>query len=556
MITHPSKPMSTVRERIQAALTARSSSLEPSALLQPRELAALPNNVVSIPRSSGLLTEAELDLTENHDATDLLQMLAKQQVSAQALLMAYRKRATIAQQCTNCLTELIPQALVDATACDEFLARTGQTMGPLHGLPVSVKEQIAVAGHCTNAGFVAWVNNLSVEDAHVVKTLKKLGAVVFARTNQPQSLMHLETSNNIYGATVHPLNRKLTSGGSTGGEAALMAMNGSPLGIGGDIGGSIRVPASLTGIYGLLPSPGRISGEGVVIPTPGCDSIMGTLGPFARSLRDIELFCQAYSSTNPWIDDISLIPSDILSPSIGRQLDPSKPLRVGIMLDDGVVTPLPPVRRVLEKVKSRLSSSSTIELIPFTPWDHAKAWRIVAANYFEDAGVDIRKTCEAGNEPLELLTEWILDECEVSSHLVGKTIQVRKARRDAFRQTYAAYWNRAGIDVLVSPISPGTAPPLGTSKYWGYSAIWNLLSYPAVALPAASLVGEKNEEQELNKEEYTPKNETEAHIYSHYSPAMAEKMPVGIQVVAPRFHETVLMKAARTIGDALKQGAT
>lgn len=149
---------------------------------------------------------------------------------------------------TNCLTELIPQALEDARARDEYLERNGKTIGPLHGLPISVKEQISIAGRRTNMGFVSLVNNLTAEDANIIKSLKELGAVIFARTNQPQSLMHLETSNNIYGTTVNPRNRSLTAGGSTGGEGALMGMNGSPLGIGGDIGGSIRVPAALNGV--------------------------------------------------------------------------------------------------------------------------------------------------------------------------------------------------------------------------------------------------------------------------------------------------------------------
>lgn len=149
---------------------------------------------------------------------------------------------------TNCVTELLAEAISDADRCDEHLRRTGRPLGPLHGLPVSFKEQISIGGHRTNAGFVAWVNNVTAEDAHIVKTLKKLGAVVFARTNQPQCLMHLETNNNIYGETLHPMNRHLTAGGSTGGEAALMCMHGSPLGIGGDIGGSIRLPAALNGV--------------------------------------------------------------------------------------------------------------------------------------------------------------------------------------------------------------------------------------------------------------------------------------------------------------------
>lgn len=119
---------------------------------------------------------------------------------------------------------------------------------------MSLKNQIGVASHLTNAGFVAWINNTSRDDAAIVKTFRKLGAVVFARTNQPQAGMHLETSNNIYGTTVNPRNRQLTAGGSTGGEAALMGMNASVLGIGGDIGGSIRIPAAFNGVSNKTPA--------------------------------------------------------------------------------------------------------------------------------------------------------------------------------------------------------------------------------------------------------------------------------------------------------------
>ncbi|KAH8424824.1 uncharacterized protein LDX57_002567 [Aspergillus melleus] len=217
--------------------------------------------------------------------------------------------------------------------------------------------------------------------------------------------MHLETSNNIYGTTVNPRNRMLTAGGSTGGEGALMAMHATPLGIGGDIGGSIRVPAALNGIYGFYPTIGRVSGKGAVIPSPGCDLIPGTLGPFVRSLRDIELFCKAYSLAEPWVDDVSLIPGDMLSPSLGRQLDSSRPLRVGVLAHDGVVAPLPPVRIALDIVKKHLEQTESLEIMPFTPFNHADAWRIITANYFEDGGADIRALMQAGNEPSMPLTD-------------------------------------------------------------------------------------------------------------------------------------------------------
>ncbi|CAG8947673.1 unnamed protein product [Penicillium salamii] len=174
--------MSSLAERIQPALRVRDQSLEKSAMITITS-APLPQNVIGVPRSSGLMSSWELGLTENYDATALVSMLKERQVSARELLAAFRKRATIAQQCTNCLTELLPQAVEDAKACDEYLARTGKTMGPLHGLPVSVKEQISIAGRYTNVGFVSLVDNLSAEDAQIVKSLKQLGAVIFARTN-------------------------------------------------------------------------------------------------------------------------------------------------------------------------------------------------------------------------------------------------------------------------------------------------------------------------------------------------------------------------------------
>ncbi|CAG7962777.1 unnamed protein product [Penicillium olsonii] len=538
--------MPTLAERIQPALNIRENSLEATARLK-RPLSELPANVMGIPRSCGLLTETELELTEKYDATALVTMLANGKVSAEALLTAFRKRATIAHECTNCLTELIPEAIESAKACDRFLARTGNPIGPLHGLPISVKEQISIAGHYTNVGFVSMVSNHSTEDASIVKSLKSLGAVVFARTNQPQSLMQLETSNNVYGATVNPRNRGLTAGGSTGGEGALMAMHGTPLGIGGDIGGSIRVPAALNGTYGFYPSIGRISGEGALVPSPGCDSIPGTLGPFARSLRDIELFCKSYSLTKPWMDDASLIPGDILSP----RHKPANALRVGILVDDGVVSPFPPVQTVMRELQERLGKHHSIHVVPFKPLDHEEAWRIISANYFEDGGADIRNICQAGNEPLLPMTEWIIRQCQENASRVAPTMQGRKMARDQFRQKYNAHWNEAGIDVLLAPVTPSTAPPLGATPYWAYTAVWNLLQYPAIAVPGASYIGDWDR-RSLSGMNYRPKTELEKLMLEDYSPEVSQGMPVGVQVIAKRMHEDILLHAAYTIENALR----
>ncbi|KAL6797860.1 amidase signature domain-containing protein [Trichoderma sp. SZMC 28013] len=541
--------MSESQDHIRTAISLRDASLDKSVLFSLSQITALPQDVTSVPRSSGLLSDAELTLTEDYDATALLELLAARKVTAVELLAAFRKRATIAQQCTNCLTELLAEAIYDAEACDQHLALTGRLIGPLHGIPLSLKNQIGVASHLTNAGFVTWINSTSHDDAAIVKTFRKLGAVVFARTNQPQAGMHLETSNNIYGTTVNPRNRQLTAGGSTGGEAALMGMHASVLGIGGDIGGSIRVPAAFNGLYGFKPTPGRFSGKGVVVPTPGHDSIAGTLGPFARSLRDLELFCKAYSSTLPWIDDVSLIPGSILSSAMGRQLDETRPLKVGILSDDGVVSPLPPVKAAMRKIADKLGRAIDVQTVSFSPMDHARGWDIIAANYFEDGGANIRALCAKGGEAVLPLTEWIINECHKGRAAVASSPEGLKEARDGFRQEYSDHWNQFDVDVVLAPIYPSVAGPHGATRYWGYTAIWNLLQYPAVAMPAGKLVGDATP-AEL-REEYKPKNDLEKHYWEIYSADDAEGLPIGIQVVGKRYHERMVLQAARVIEKAL-----
>jgi amidase len=295
----------------------------------------------------------------------------------------------------------------------------------------------------------------------------------------------------------------------------------------------------------------RISGLGVLGGTPGNDSIAGTLGPFARSLRDIELFCKSYSSACPWIDDVSLVPGSILSPSLGLQANENRPLRVGILVNDGNVSPLPPVRYIIKKVHDLLSRAAGIEVVPFSPMDHATGWSIIAANYFEDGGASIREICEKGEEPELPLTKWIIEQCQVSRSTVAQTPLGIKHARDAYRQAYSDHWNRSGVDVVIAPVCPSTAGPHNTRRYWAYSAIWNLLQYPVLAMPAAKLVGGPSLE-ELKQELYSPKNNIEAHYHEHYSPEMAAGMPVGVQVVAKRLHESLLLHAARVIDDALK----
>lgn len=303
----------------------------------------------------------------------------------------------------------------------------------------------------------------------------------------------------------------------------------------------------------MLPTLHRIGNKGVVIPSPGNDAVCGTLAPMTKSLRDLETFCKAYSSAKPWTDAISLIPTDILSPHMGRQIATDRPLRVGFLADDGVVSPLPPIRRILDLARNRLSSSPKIECKPFSPYNHARGWTIISGNYFEDQGEDIRDICAAGDEALLPLTKWILEECATNSGKLGSSPQERRVARDTYRQEYAKHWEESDVDVIVAPVTPSIAPPHGTSIYWGYTAIFNLLGYPAIAIPAAKLLG--SVASCTGQEKYVPKNDIETHYCKHWKVSDAPRdMPVGIQIVAKRFHESLLMQAAYLIEEALKAG--
>lgn len=190
-----------------------------------------PLNVTSVPSTCGILSPAEIIITEHYDASGLAEAIAQKQFSAVAVATAFCKRAAIAHQLTCCLTQyFMDEAIERAKYLDEYLEKNGKTVGPLHGVPVSVKEHMAVAGHWSSFGYFS-TRKLDDKDSLMIQTLRAAGAVFYVKTNQPQGIMHLESDGWI-GRVNNPYNINLSSGGSTGGESALIALKASPLGLG------------------------------------------------------------------------------------------------------------------------------------------------------------------------------------------------------------------------------------------------------------------------------------------------------------------------------------
>lgn len=274
-----------------------------------------------------------------------------------------------------------------------------------------------------------------------------------------------------------------------------------------------------------------ISTYGVTGILSGADSIVGSLGPFTRSKRDLDLVLSAYSSASPWDEDPDLV---IYNFETIRPFA-SRPLRIGILANDGTVAPSDRVAQVFAGVVSKLSNSSQVEIKPFQPFDHGKAWTILQSLYFEGCERRVKEVIESSGEPLLPLTEWILEfglhsKKEPSSSMLAH--QKAKTARDQYRKAYSAHWNSMGVDIVLSPVGPDTALAHGTSKYWNYTAVWNLLDYPALSFPASTLL-----DRNLSKDTQTTED--------------ASSMPVGLQIIGKRWRDNEVLAALSLVEEAL-----
>ena len=457
----------------------------------------LPLDRTDVPKY--LLSTEEVAITETAPE-DLVTSLATGKYTSTTVTTAFLRRAGLAQALANCITELLPErAIARAKFLDEYLSQHGKPIGPLHGLPISVKEHIGMKDLGLNAGFVSWWDQKAEDDALPLKILWHAGCVFYARTTQPQTLMHLETSNNLYGVTVNPFNSQLTSGGSSGGEGALIALRGSCLGIGTDIGGSVRSPSANCGLYGLRPSSARTPMGGQAATMAGQEQIVAVLGPLSTSLEGVKLFMKTIIDAKPWLNEPSLVPIPWRAKESHLAKSSGKKLKVGVIWHDGVVKPHPPVVRALQEVVDKLKDVQSVEIVEWKPYKHDEAWTIISSLYFCDGGQEEFAAIEASGEPLRPLSKFILKDNQNVKKLTVEEIWYWTRKRESYKTEYAEIWNHTAtgtsqtgepegmVDVILCPVGPGAAPPLDCARYWGYTAQWNLLDYPSLIFPVTKV---------------------------------------------------------------------
>jgi Asp-tRNA(Asn)/Glu-tRNA(Gln) amidotransferase A subunit family amidase len=524
-----------------------------------------PNLLHAPSRQFGILTDAELDLTENHDATSLLRKIAGG-LPSEHVVSAFCKRAAIAQQLTNCLTEILfDDALRRARELDAYFASTGRLMGPLHGLPISLKDTMKIKGYDASLGIASLCFKPAQTNSALVDQLISLGAVIHCKTNVPQTMMALDSHNNVFGRTWNPANRKLTAGGSSGGEGALIAMRGSILGVGTDVGGSIRIPAACNNLYGIKPSHGRVpfAGQEGGGNRQGSSKlgIEATAGPLATTLRDCELLLRAISESVPGPETYD--PEVIAQPwACQLPLSTQRPLRIGIIAEDGHVKPLPVIDRLLQDVFQTLRMSPCgVEVIHVDASDIlARVVKTFNGIISIDGGNPWFDLLEATGEPL---SPWLQGRLVRKSPKSLDQVRDLQAQKTELQTTFSSIWHGSGgrstqregdrtLDALILPVSPHPIPVIDAWNTVNYTAALNLLDLPAGVLPVRTVEPEDLRDDVPASEPLNGWDKVNRNHWTQVDRNVYLGSSLSVQVVTPRLTERRLVEVMHVLDKALQ----
>ncbi|MGA8152734.1 MAG: amidase [Terriglobales bacterium] len=376
-------------------------------------------------------------------------------------------------------------ALRQAQAADEVRSRS-EKLGPLHGVPISIKSSIEVKGLRVEAGTRLRAGFVATRDAPLVTRLREAGAIILGNTNAPELLMAWETDNLLYGRTNNPWDLTRTPGGSSGGEAAAIAAGCSAGGVGSDGGGSIRVPAHFSGICGLKPTPGRIPATGHFPTSVGPFALIGVVGPMARTVADLKLLFEVMQGVD--YGDPSAAPVPVRLPDHADV----KKLRVGYFEDDGR-TPVTGETRAAVRAASDGLRRAGFDVRPFRPEGLEQA-RQVWWQFFGMAGGmllgPMTKRREADLSPiLKQFSSWVAaDTPHTAQSLLDNWILRDVVRTEIFEQM-------RDYPILLCPVAAIPAFRHGerswevdgkTVQYldaWSYTEWFNLLGTPAAVVP-------------------------------------------------------------------------
>lgn len=540
-------------------------------------------NLLQYALPSNSLVSCHMSLSEHtgnqivgQTASDLAAKVASRELSAIEVLEAHLDRIEAVNPRLNAIVvPLFDEAREAARAADAAQQR-GDSLGPLHGVPVTIKECLDVAGTASSLGVEQLTKRIAKVDGPLVARLRRAGALMLGKTNLPQLAMYLETDGPLFGRCNNPWNLERSPGGSSGGEAAILAAGGSALGLATDAGGSIRQPSQCCGVFGLKPTSGRLTQTDLPVTTvtAGAFSMPNNLaglqailqpGPMARCVDDLNLAMRVLAA--PGLDAIDPTVPPMRWPDM-HQVEVER-LRIGFYVDDGTFAVSPSIRRAVREAVGALKTSG-VEVEEFHPPDVDDAMQVFRSLIFPDGGAAFKRmlgsaeldsrlkqsiSASAMPELIRPLVAWGLDQAG-QSRLADSLRSLRRLSADGFRQRVAqrsAYctkfldaMNRQRLDALVCPAFPVPAPQHGGGSEMGmmtsYTALYNLLGLPTGVVPFTRVrEGETSDrpESRCRVEQAARRIETGS-----------EGLPIAVQVVGRHWREDIVltvMKALETV---------
>lgn len=496
-------------------------------------------------------------------AGELLDALAAGEISSVEATRACIARAEAVDGSVNALpVRRFDAALAEAAACDAARAR-GEA-GPLCGLPITVKENLNLAGFDSTMGLQARRGQPATSDAVLVAEVRRAGAVIIGKTNVPQLLLAQETECALWGTTNNPWHLGRVPGGSSGGEAAAIASGISPLGIGTDIGGSIRIPCHFTGIAGLKPTLDRLSNRGSQGASPGQEVVRSQIGPLARTVGDLRrlldaLDINAQARVDPFVPPFP----------IGEAPDLTG-LRIGWYDDDGYISPTTSLQRAVRRARDVLKDAGAT-LVPFSPPDAGEVLFLWLAAISSDGGATIdRKLAGEAISPQLKLSKRMLAVPGPARRAMAAVLEragekrvarlLREAgekpitalwdlteQRTAMRRAELDAWNRAQLDAVICP--PHATPAMGHRESGDFALAlsypfrYSLLNYPAGVVPVtrvrdADVASARTGDRVERKRDEIDRGSV--------------GLPVGVQVVARPYGEATALAVMEAVEAAVR----
>jgi amidase len=446
----------------------------------------------------------------------LVEAIRSKQRSSEDITRAYLERIEAVNPKLNAVVHVAADsALRRARQADAALAR-GERWGVLHGVPVTIKDSFDVAGMPATAGTQGRAAHVPPGDATAVARLRAAGAVVLGKTNLPELSLAFETDNLVFGRTSNPYDPARTAGGSSGGEAAIVAAGGSPLGLGTDAAGSLRVPAHWCGVATIKPTHGRVPTTGIFPPALGPTAALWHVGPIARTVPDLALALAVLSGPD-WRDPAAVdVPlGDPAGVAIGG-------LRVAVHADNGIMRPTPETVAAVTSAARRLADRGVL-VTEERPAGIEQTFELAARVFALDGGAGVGQLLhQAGTTKVHPLLSRLGECLQPFVSSTGGDAAAVLAQWGLFKSTMLAFLER--YDAILCPVNARPAVAHGTTldddvlPGFSYTQTYNLTGWPAVVVRAGT------------------------------SP---DGLPIGVQVIARPWRDDVALALARTLEETL-----